>query len=196
MFEEMVVQIQGILGTSITCSGTWKSNCLRTSTSWSTIYGTGSSKVGKEAKSTICCTVRRCTRACGPDTADSWSGRTPPGSSSKLKSSGWCVCGGGGGGADLCVAHECLSSRAHSCKLIETDRRQCASPFGWTEQPAKALCLLPPSAGSRRPRVQNLTQLQVEEKDCEARPPHSPLLRRKGGAIFSISPALDALDPE
>ena len=43
-----------------------------------------------------------------------------------------------------------------------------------------------------------LTQPRVEEKDCEARPPHRPLLRRKGGAIFSISSALDApnLGPE
>ena len=37
---------------------------------------------------------------------------------------------------------------------------------------------------------------QVEEKDCEARRPHPPLLRRKRGAIFSISSALDALDPD
>ena len=42
----------------------------------------------------------------------------------------------------------------------------------------------------------NFTQPQVEEKDCEARPPHPPLLRRKGSAIFSIASALDALGPK
>ena len=38
----------------------------------------------------------------------------------------------------------------------------------------------------------NLTQPQVEEKDCEARPPH-PLTpsKKKKGAIFSIVSALD-----
>ena len=44
--------------------------------------------------------------------------------------------------------------------------------------------------------VANLNQPQGEEKDCEARPPHPPLLRRKGSAIFSVSLALDAQDPE
>ena len=44
--------------------------------------------------------------------------------------------------------------------------------------------------------VQVITQPKGEEKDCEARPPHPPLLRRNGGAIFSISSALNALDPE
>ena len=33
---------------------------------------------------------------------------------------------------------------------------------------------------------------QVEEKDCEARPPLSLLLRRQGDEIFSIFSALDA----
>ena len=44
--------------------------------------------------------------------------------------------------------------------------------------------------------MQTITQPQVEEKDCEARQPHPPLLHRKGGAIFSISSALDDPDPE
>ena len=67
-------------------------------------------------------------------------------------------------------------------------------PFGWTVQPEY------PYACSLRRQVPgvpsaNPTPPQVEEKDCEARPPHSFLLRRKGSAIFSISSALDALDP-
>ena len=41
-----------------------------------------------------------------------------------------------------------------------------------------------------------ITQPQGEEKYGEVRQPHLPLLRRKGSAIFSISSALDALDPE
>ena len=66
---------------------------------------------------------------------------------------------------------------------------QRTSPVGWTDQPAKALRLFPPKAGSRRPEVQNLTQPQVEEKDCEARPPHpSPLLRKEGRAQSFPSP--------
>ena len=89
-------------------------------------------------------------------------------------------CGCGGYGADLCVAHECLFSRAHACRLIKTDRRQCASPFGWTDQPethyACSLRRQVPGVPSA-----NLAQPQDEEKDCEARPPHSPLLRREGG---------------
>ena len=72
---------------------------------------------------------------------------------------------------------------------------QCTSPFGWTDQPE--------TPGFLRRQVPGFpsaefTQPQGEEKDCEARPPHPPLLRRKGGAIFSISSALSAqdLDPE
>ena len=91
--------------------------------------------------------------------------------------------GGGGGGADLCVAHECLSSRAHACRLIKTDQRQCASPFCWTDQPethyACSLRRQVPGVPSA-----NLIQPQVEEKDCEARPPHLPILRRKVAQSF------------
>ena len=69
-------------------------------------------------------------------------------------------------------------------------QHQCASPFGWTDQPD--LPTPAPSEGRfQASPVANLTQPQVEEKDCEARPPHSPILRRKGGAIFSISPGLE-----
>ena len=80
--------------------------------------------------------------------------------------------------------------------LIKMGQCQFTDPFGWTVQPAKkTLRLFPPKAGSRRPQGQKIiTQPQGEEKDCEARPPRSPLLRRKGGAIFSIS-SLSAQDP-
>ena len=80
-------------------------------------------------------------------------------------------------------------------QLIKTDQCQCAGPFGWTVQPAPhyACCLRRQVPGVP---CANITQPQVEEKDCEARPSHPPLLRRKGCAIFSISSELDALDPE
>ena len=42
----------------------------------------------------------------------------------------------------------------------------------------------------------NLIQQQGEEKDCEARPPRPALLRRMGDAVFSISSAWNALDPD
>ena len=58
------------------------------------------------------------------------------------------------------------------------------------------LRLLPRRASSRRPQAQKITQPQVEGKDCEARPHHPALFRRKGDAIFSISSALSAQDPE
>ena len=108
----------------------------------------------------------------------------------------YCCCGGCGGcGADrVSDTHVCPCAPTR-VQLIKTDRRQCTSRFGWTDQPVP-LRLLPPSAGSRRPQVQNITQPQGEDKDCEARPPHSPLLWRKGDAIFSISSVLDALDPD
>ena len=38
------------------------------------------------------------------------------------------------------------------------------------------------------PKCKNVTQLQFEEKDYEARRPHPPLLRRKGGAQSFPSP--------
>ena len=86
----------------------------------------------------------------------------------------------------------CLSARAKK----KWGQCQCTDPFGWTDQPEKPYaCSLRRQVPGRPPEA-NLTQPQVEEKDCEARPPHLPLLRRKGGAIFFISSALDALDPE
>ena len=106
-----------------------------------------------------------------------------------------CCCGGGGGGADVehCV---CVRSYMQAHALNQMGQCQCTNPVGWTDQQEK------PYACSLRKQVPgvpkaNLTQPQVEEKDCEARPPSlPPLLRRKGSAIFSISWALDALVPE
>ena len=125
---------------------------------------------------------------------------------------GGCVCGvgrrgsdGGERGDEVCVCvwwwcgrdalHVCLSIRASCVQLIKKGQCQCTSPFGWTDQPEKPAPV--PSEGSFQafPK-QNLTQPQVEEKDCEARPPHLPSPTEEGRAIFSISSALDAPDPE
>ena len=113
---------------------------------------------------------------------------------------GRCVCGGGGGGgdggggggggADCPITKTCLTMSTHAFK----------SNLKWTSASA-----LVPSAGltsrkketyvcSLRRQVPgipsaNLTQPQGEEKGCEARRPHL-----QGGAIFSISSVLNALD--
>ena len=63
-----------ILGTSITCSGTWISCGAKTSTnSCSSISGTGTSNI---SEGMICSTVCRWTRSCGL-TSESRSGREP-----------------------------------------------------------------------------------------------------------------------
>ena len=70
-----------IVGTSITCSATTGSETknLTTSAAWSTICDTGASRTGTpRTGSTICSTVRRRTRSCGPDTSSRRSGREPP----------------------------------------------------------------------------------------------------------------------
>ena len=110
--------------------------------------------------------------------------------------------GGGGGGEGVrwwwcrrSVVRACLSMRTRM-HPIDMDQRDSAlvpsagltsrkNPYAWFLRRQ-----VPGVPGA------NLTQLHGEEKDCEARPPHPPLLRRKGGAIFSISSALDALDLE
>ena len=94
-----------------------------------------------------------------------------------------------------CSACMSVHTRTRLQLIKKMDQCQCTGPFGWTDQPethyACSLRRQVPGVPSA-----NLAQPQVEEKDCEARPPHPPLLRRKGGAIFSTSSALDALDRE
>ena len=87
----------------------------------------------------------------------------------------------------------CLSIRASCVQLIKMDQCQRTGPFGWTDQPENPKPV--PSEGRfQASPVKKFTQPQGEEKDCEARPPRLPLLRRKGSAIFSISSALGAQD--
>ena len=50
-----------------------------------------------------------------------------------------------------CTASVSLLIRA-CMHLIKTDQCQCTAPFGWTDQPTKALRLFPPKAGSRFPQ--------------------------------------------
>ena len=47
----------------------------------------------------------------------------------------WWWCG------PVCMTRMSVHACQRSCKLIETDRRQCASPFGWTDQPENPLRL-------------------------------------------------------
>ena len=71
----------------------------------------------------------------------------------------------------------CLS-RAANLKWVSASA---LTPSAGLTSRTKTLRPFPPKAGSRRPQCKYITQPQGEEKDCEARPPHPPLLRRKGG---------------
>ena len=67
-----------ILGTAMTCWTTGRSRARKNSSTVSTICGTGSSRRGtRGTASTTCCTVRRCTRACGPRGTPRQGGREP-----------------------------------------------------------------------------------------------------------------------
>ena len=89
--------------TAINCVGTRMSMCLTTSTGWSTISGTGTSRIcTMGAKSASCSTVCCCTRSCGLGGSPRQGGRDPPGSPScRLKSSGW---GRGSSGTSPCAS--------------------------------------------------------------------------------------------
>ena len=104
---------------------------------------------------------------------------------------------GGGGGADVVLRKSvCPFKRTHAVNQMGWCQR--TSPFGWTDQPEKPLRQFPQKAGSRRP--QSKTSPNSKSRKKIARHAHLtpllPLLRRKGSAIFSISSALDALDPD
>ena len=103
-----------------------------------------------------------------------------------------CVCGrrregrgggGGGGGADTVYGVRVCPCTPTIMQIIKMDQCQCTGPFGWTDQPetshACSLRRQVPGVSSAK-----LTQPQGEEKDCEARPLHLPLLRRKGAQSF------------
>ena len=57
-------------------------------------------------------------------------------------------CGGSGGGSDVWLyAHVCPCMYA-ACSELKMGQHQCASPFGWTDQPEPPTPY-PPKAGSR-----------------------------------------------
>ena len=106
-----------------------------------------------------------------------------------------CGCGGGGCGADKCFM--CMSVHTHArMQLIKTGWCQRTSPFNWTVQPAKALRLFPPKAGSRRPRLQNSPNPKSRKKIARFTDltPHS--FGGRGAQSFSIASALSAPGPE
>ena len=102
---------------------------------------------------------------------------------------------GGCGGCGGCGADVVYDMRVYPCtptvmQLIKkASTSVLASSAGLSSRQPYACCLREQVPGVPK---RKLTQPQGEEKDCEARPPHPPLLRRKGGAIFSIASALDA----
>ena len=101
----------------------------------------------------------------------------------------WCVvvCGGVwwcvvvcGGCADVMYSERVWSCKLTRMQLIKWAGASAPTPSaGLTSRQSPTP--LPPKAGSGRPWCKHLTQPQVAEKDCEARHPHPPLLRRKGG---------------
>ena len=104
-------------------------------------------------------------------------------------------CGGGGGADVVC------SKRFWSCKLTRMQLFKWAGASAPTPSAGLTSRQKPYAFSLRKqvpgvPKCKHLTQLQVEEKDCEARQPHPPLLRRKGSAIFSIALTLSAPGPE
>ena len=101
-------------------------------------------------------------------------------------------CCDGGGGADGAITKTCLSMSTHACN--EFKKRAGASalvPSAGLTSRKKG-----PYACSLRRQVKGVPSANLpkaREKDCEARPPHPPLLRRKGRANFSIVSTLYAL---
>ena len=85
----------------------------------------------------------------------------------------WWLCG-------LCIRRVCLSIHANGCNELNRAGASAPAPSaGLTSRKKPYACSLRrqvpgvPSANLTQP------QLQGEEKDCEAHPPHPPLLRRK-----------------
>ena len=77
-----------------------------------------------------------------------------------LKGGGGC---GGDGGADV-VLHMGVCSSMRTSATNKIGQCQCTSPFGWTDQPVKALRLFPPKAGSRRPQAQKSPNPESRKK--------------------------------
>ena len=101
----------------------------------------------------------------------------------------WWWCG-------LNVVRACLSIHAHACNELKWTSASALVPSAGLTSRKKPYALSLRRQVPGVPESKSFTQPQVEEKDCEARRPHPPLLRRKGGAIFSIALALSAPGPE
>ena len=150
---------QEILGTSTTCSAIGRSRIRKVSVTSPTICGTRRSRIctngQMEPRSSMTC---RTTLPCLPATSDRGAGTPPPGSSSRLKSSGWgvggfrtfavefCSCPHTPALAILCPLEEWCENSAkamatviHSCRNMERSRRalrrratplDCGRPLG------------------------------------------------------------------
>ena len=116
----------------MTCSSTGRSRERKNSRTVSTICSTGASRVCTTGQtSAMCSTTCRTNTSCLPATSDRGAGRPPPGSSSRLKNSGW-----GGGG--FCRRNASCSSCPSSPALAFV----CVRRAEWCENAAHADGLL------------------------------------------------------
>ena len=83
---------------------------------------------------TICCTVRRCTRSRGPDTANSRSGHDPAAGTSSTSREVLSACRGGGGGCS--GTWPCTSARSHPPLLAVL----CPRGAAWCSYVARSIC--------------------------------------------------------
>ena len=93
-----------------------------------------------------------------------------------------------------CVTCGCLSMRPHNASFLWTSANAPTASAGLASR-KKNLRLFHPKAGSRRPKCTPHPNPR-RGKILRGTPTSPPLLRRKGSTIFSISSALDALDPD
>ena len=81
-----------------------------------------------------------------------------------------------------CGQHAHACPYAHTLAApIEMDQCHCTGPFGWTDQPAKALRLSLRKQATGVPRCKTLHPTPIRGEDCEARRPHPPTPSEEGG---------------
>ena len=96
----------------------------------------------------------------------------------------------------VCFTRVSGQSRARM-QLIKLGQCQCTDPFGWTDQPAKNPTPFPSeSRFQASPGAKTSPNSKSRKKIARHAGLTSPLLRRKGGAIFSIALELSAPGPE
>ena len=93
------------------------------------------------------------------------------------------------------VVRTMCNTRVYPCmctvQLIKMGQCTGTDPFGWTDQPEKSPTPVPSESRFQVSPVQTSPNPKARKKNARFAHLASPLLRRKGGAIFSISSALD-----